>query len=222
LKALVQEEQHRGYLCFDLLTGRVDQDHPLQSWLRHNGASADDLAWMREQHVPIDIMGLNFYPQWSTQELYIDEQGRLSTRAVEQDGAGFGALIQDFYQRYSVPIMITETSAFGTHAARSAWLSSSLGAIKTLRTRGVPVIGYTWFPLFTMIDWKYRTGTQPLDAYRLDLGLYTLGDHDHRWHATSLVKEFLELKANGKETVGQFVVEKLLDPRQPHHAIAAA
>lgn len=39
-------------------------------------------------------MGMNFYPQWSTQELFIDESGR-PTRAVEEDGAGFGALIED-------------------------------------------------------------------------------------------------------------------------------
>src|SRR3954469_23530381 len=43
LKALAQEEQHRGYLCYDLLTGRVQNDHPLLAWLRRNGAPADDL-----------------------------------------------------------------------------------------------------------------------------------------------------------------------------------
>jgi beta-glucosidase/6-phospho-beta-glucosidase/beta-galactosidase len=208
LKALAQEEQHRGYLCYDLLTGRVDRHHPLRPWLRRNGASADDLAWMRGQDVPIDIMGMNFYPQWSTQELFIDERGRLSTRAVEEDGAGFRGLIEDFYQRYAVPIMITETSAFGSHAARSAWLASSLAAVKALRSDGVPVIGYTWFPLFTMIDWKYRTGTQPPEAYRIELGLYTLGEHKQRWQATPLVNEFLEFKASSKATIGQLAVEE--------------
>ncbi len=79
LNALAQEEQHRGYLCYDLLTGRVQGDHPLLPWLQRNGASADDLAWMRRQDMPIDIMGLNFYPQWSTQELFTDESGQLST-----------------------------------------------------------------------------------------------------------------------------------------------
>jgi beta-glucosidase len=210
LQALVQEEQHRGYLCYDLLLGRVDQNHPLLPWLRGNGVSVDDLAWMRRQDVPIDIMGMNFYPQWSTQELFIDERDQLATRAVEEDGAGFRGLIEDFYQRYHMPIMITETSAFGSHAARAAWLSSSLDAIKALRTNGVPVVGYTWFPLFTMIDWNYRTGTQPLDAYQLDLGLYTLGDRDHRWQATPLVKPFLELKANSIQTVGQLAVEEIM------------
>jgi len=152
-------------------------------------------------------MGLNFYPQWSTQELFIDEQGRLGTRATEQDGAGFGALIEDFYRRYAVPIMITETSAVGPDLLRGAWLSSSLHTIKQLRTGGIPVIGYTWFPLFTMIDWQYRTGAAPLDAYRLDLGLYRMGD-DVRWQATALVKEFLELKAHSYATVGSIEASK--------------
>lgn len=38
LKALAQEEQHRGYLCYDLLTGRVDAEHPLRNWLQQRRA----------------------------------------------------------------------------------------------------------------------------------------------------------------------------------------
>jgi beta-glucosidase/6-phospho-beta-glucosidase/beta-galactosidase len=202
LKSLAQEEQQRGYLCYDLLTGRVGGDHPLMPWLRSNQIALDDLDWMRRQDVPIDIIGVNFYPQWSTQELFVDQRGELATRPVEQDGAGFGQLIEDFYRRYELPIMITETSAVGPEATRSAWLSSSLRAIKGLRASGVPVVGYTWFPLYTMIDWKYRTGCEPVDAYRLELGLYSLARDEHRWHPTSLVNEFLELKADSVGSAG--------------------
>ncbi len=46
--------------------------------------------------------------------------------------------------------------------------------IKSLRAKGVPVMGYTWFPLFTMIDWRYRFGKAPLEDYFLELGLYRL------------------------------------------------
>ena len=88
------------------------------------------------------------------------------------------------------------------------WLASSLAAVKALRGSGVPVIGYTWFPLFTMIDWKYRTGTQPLAAYRIELGLYTLGEREQRWQATPLVDEFLALKANSKATIGRLAVKE--------------
>ncbi len=202
LRALAVEEQNRGYLYYDLLTGRVGGDHALMPWLIEQGASRDELAWMRRQVAPIDIMGMNFYPQWSTQELFLDQHGTLGTRSVEQDGAGFGDLIEDFYRRYALPIMITETSAVGSHAIRSSWLSSSLRTIKSLRGRGIPVIGYTWFPLYTMIDWKYRTGSAPVDEYRLELGLYTRVQHEHRWLPTPLVNHYLELKADPAASVG--------------------
>ena len=41
-----------------------------------------------------------------------------------------------------------------------------------LSAQGVPVIGYTWFPMFTMIDWAYRKGRRPLASYLIHLGLY--------------------------------------------------
>src|ERR1700752_5536588 len=88
--------------------------------------------------------------------------------------------------------MITETSAFGKGEVRARWLAASVAAIKGLRHQGIPVLGYTWFPLFTMIDWKYRFGQGPLEDYRIQLGLYTLGNggSDTRWHATPLVEQF--------------------------------
>ena len=33
------------------------------------------------------------------------------------------------------------------------------------------MIGLTWFPLFTMIEWDYRSSTKPIDQHLLDLGL---------------------------------------------------
>ena len=56
---------------------------------------------------------MNFYPQWSTQQVSVEPQGAARLRAVEQDGAGFVHLIEDYYKRYGVPIMVTETSAKG-------------------------------------------------------------------------------------------------------------
>ena len=162
LHAVAQEEQSRTFLPFDLLTGRVTPDHPLFPWLVRNGASPDRLAAIAAQPVPFSLMGLNFYPQWSTTQLYIDRKGRLAYQPVEQDGAGFSTLIEDYYRRYGLPIMVTETSAQGDETVRARWLEASVAAIRVLRSRGIPVLGYTWFPLFTMIDWRYRFGRGPL------------------------------------------------------------
>ena len=100
--------------------------------------------------------------------------------------------------------MVTETSARGSEKERGRWLDTSLAAIKTLREGGVPVVGYTWFPMFTMIDWKYRYGKEPIEKYRLELGLFTLDDDapDSRWRTTSLVERFCTYVQNSTATIG--------------------
>jgi beta-glucosidase/6-phospho-beta-glucosidase/beta-galactosidase len=204
LEVLALEDQRRGYLFYDLITGMVNPQHPLFGWLLRNGASPDDLAEFGSRRIPIDVLGMNFYPQWSTQEIYIDPKGRLSYRAVEQDGYGFAALIQDYYNRYRVPIMVTETSAFGEDDVRSRWMRTSIGTVKQLRAAGVPVIGYTWFPLFTMVDWRYRLGRRPMEHYYIELGLYKLNREaeTRRWRETLLVNQIQSIIQNPEESVG--------------------
>jgi beta-glucosidase/6-phospho-beta-glucosidase/beta-galactosidase len=207
LAALALEEQHRGYICYDLITGKITHDHPLFPWLVRSGASPDDLAQLARRSISLDVVGMNFYPQWSTKQIFIDQKGRLSYRNTEQDGAGFATLIEHYYQRYQVPIMITETSAFGPEEVRSRWLEASVAAIKKLREQGVPVIGYTWFPLFTMIDWRYRFGRGPIEEYRLELGLYQMNDGigKGRWAATPSAGQLRGYINNPGEAVGSLI-----------------
>jgi beta-glucosidase/6-phospho-beta-glucosidase/beta-galactosidase len=203
LQASAFEDQHRRYLSYDLLTGKVTPEHPLFAWLVRHGATPQVLADLAEQAIELDVLGLNFYPRWSTKQLYLDRRGRLGHRLVEKDGSGFATLIQQYYQRYKVPIIVTETSEYGSQARRSRWLQTSVSAVKHLRATGVPVLGYTWFPLFTMIDWSYRYGQGLLDQYRIELGLYTLnGDGPNRWQATPLVDQFRAYVNNAEAAIG--------------------
>jgi hypothetical protein len=65
------------------------------------------------------------------------------------------------------------------------------------------VLGYTWFPLFTMIDWRYRFGRGPLEEYRLELGLYTLnGPQGARWNPTPLVEQFRGYVSDPEASIG--------------------
>ncbi|HWM90237.1 MAG TPA: family 1 glycosylhydrolase [Thermoanaerobaculia bacterium] len=211
LEVLAVEDQRRGYLAFDLISGRVTHDHPLFTWLLRNGAGPDELRDLARSAVSLDVLGLNFYPQWSTQQVSVDRNGRLRYRATEQDGAGFEALIRDYQTRYDAPVIITETSARGSLAVRERWLDTSITAIRRLRADGVPVLGYTWFPMFTMIDWKYRMGRRPLEDYQLDLGLFTIDSWEDgpRWKATPLVERFQAFAADPEKSVGEFVLPEL-------------
>jgi len=211
LQPLAVEHQHRGYLFYDLLTGRVTAHHPLLGWLLGHGVREQDLRWFVEHAIPLDVIGLNFYPQWSTKQISTGADGGLRFRNVERNGSGFAGMIADFYHRYQAPIMITETSAKFGVATKRRWLDASLQAVRQLRSNGVPVIGYTWFPLFTMIDWVYRTGRRPLEAYLLELGLYEgrIGD-DGRLHyiATELVERFRAYTLHPDRSVGDLHIAK--------------
>jgi hypothetical protein len=100
--------------------------------------------------------------------------------------------------------MVTETSAKGPVDVRSRWLDASVAAIRHLRGEGIPVLGYTWFPLFTMIDWRYRFGKRPVEDFRLDLGLYTLAAESSgsRWEPTPLVDRFRTFVSDPESAVG--------------------
>jgi beta-glucosidase/6-phospho-beta-glucosidase/beta-galactosidase len=203
LDSIAAEEQHRTYLPLDLVFGRVDPGHPLFPWLVRSGASPDELGAIAESPARVDYLGLNFYPQWSTTQLFIDRRGRLAYRPVDQEGSGFATLIEDYAARYALPIIVTETSARGSEAVRARWLEASVAAIRDLRARGVRVEGYTWFPLFTMIDWRYRFGRGPLEEYRLELGLYSLDRHEgRRWRPTPLVEQFRSYTLDPESAVG--------------------
>ena len=205
LEPLAVEDQHRAYACFDLITGRVGRDHPLYTWLLRNGATPASLEHLVRNPVKIDVLGMNFYPQWSVKQLYLNKYGKIASRVFE-GGESFSSLIEDYYRRYQVPIMITETSAFGSDEVRSTWLRASIAAIKSLRGRGVPVYGYTWFPMHTMIDWRYRFGTESAESYRIELGMFTLRPDAQgpRWSATSLVSQFKSYVHDPVTSIGHF------------------
>ena len=101
--------------------------------------------------------------------------------------------------------MVTETSANEDIAGRAAWMGETIAAVRSARAAGVPVIGYTWFPLITMVDWAYRTSDKPVADFLLHLGLW-----DSRFdeegvlvrHATPLVEEYRGYVANPLQAVG--------------------
>ncbi len=210
LAALAYEEKHRGYLCYDLISGCMTHDHLLFPWLVRNGAMPDDLDELRRNKIALDVIGMNFYPQWSTKQLYIDRRGRIAFQETEHEGEGFGELITDYYKRYQAPIMITETSAVGGEEVREKWLESSVSIIKKLRGKGVPVIGYTWFPLFTMVDWRYRFSDEPLENFYLELGLYQLNREKtgKRWLETPMVPMMKGYIENSRKMVGDLKISQ--------------
>jgi dTDP-4-dehydrorhamnose reductase len=64
-------ENHRRWLTFDLLLGRVDATHPLRSWLERAAGGPAALDWLCDNPCPPDVVGLNYY---LTSDRYLDER----------------------------------------------------------------------------------------------------------------------------------------------------
>ncbi len=199
LQERVAEENARQYLCFDLVTGRVNADHPLGSFLRKHGYTDADLRWFEENAVRFDVFGANFYP-WSYGELKRRRNGEVVYRVGQPSGDQIAVVIREAFQRYQMPIMITETSANADVAGRARWMDETIQTVRSLREEGFPVIGYTWFPLLTMVDWAYRKGKGPVSRYLIHLGLYDSAFDEkgvlHR-NRTPLVDRYRQYTAGG-------------------------
>jgi beta-glucosidase len=166
--ALYNDQQ---YLSTDLTTGRVTDEHPFLPYLLNYGVTTHDLRWFCDHAVQFDYLGANFYP-WSCGELFARKRGAPYRPRQRASGATIATVLMKAYERYQIPIMVTETSAKGSVALRGRWMDESIAAVQELRAHGVPVVGYTWFPFFTMVDWFYRRQRRPLANYLIHLGLY--------------------------------------------------
>ena len=165
--------ERRSLLAEDLVTGGVDDDHPLAPYLREHGFHDDDFAWSAQQVALPDVMGVNYYPHLSTSEFIAGSA--VTPQPLREGGLeGLEDVLRTHSQRYGCPVFLTETSMVGDHATRIQWLDDSLDLLLRLREEGVDVAGYTWWPLFHYVDWVYREGERPVAEHLVPMGMYDL------------------------------------------------
>jgi len=198
---LAKEAAHRQdivFLALDLVSGRVNGAHALHGWLLRQGVSEDELVWFRERAVPLDMIGINLYPLFSDKRL-VRTAGGLRTRMPYASANIVDRLADLYFQRYKRPIFVSETASEGSLARRRAWLEDSVVAVSRVRARGIPLVGYTWWPLFALVTWGYREGQKPPDFYLKQMGLWDLKSTSRGLERveTPLVDRYRQLVAEG-------------------------
>ena len=205
LEPTTRQRQEIVFLALDLISGRMVGGHSLYEWILDHGAQAEDLEWLRARAVDLPLIGINLYPMYSRKVLTRTSHG-LRVRMPYSSAEIVGRLAEMYSHRYGCPVFISETASQGSVQRREAWLTESVAAVRSAREKGVPLVGYTWWPMLAIVTWAYRQGTLPAARYLRQMGLWDLkadaaGDL-HR-EATPLVEQFRELVLNGTGAVGQ-------------------
>ena len=190
-------------LPLDLACGMIDPAHPRFDWLVEHGADAGKLDYLAAHAPDWDVLGVNFYP-WSNRRIVRRRNGRIRS-VCDTPPSALADVLRLVHDRYGLPMMVTETSSTGCPLERTRWMRETLGAVHSARSAGMPVIGYTWFPLFTMIEWKYRWSRRGLKEHLLHLGLYDVQPRDGRMDRehTPLVDAYRGHIANPSLAVGE-------------------
>ncbi|TPG65384.1 glycosyl hydrolase family protein [Hymenobacter nivis] len=208
----VEFENHRRWLTFDILTGNLTPSHPLWSYLRTHGIEEAELQLFIDEPLPPDVLGINHY---ATSERYLDERLDLfpgapalrglyhpayaDFQALRVEGAptaGPEALLRTVWERYGLPLAITEAHLGCTREEQMRWLYQLWQVANRLRDSGVDLRGFTVWSLLGAFDWdnlltqdgaSYEPGVfdvrgaepRPTALHALVQGLAQQGDYDH-------------------------------------------
>ncbi|MEZ0172633.1 family 1 glycosylhydrolase [Microvirga sp. TS319] len=193
------------FLALDLVSGRIDEHHPLWSWLLKNGARETELAWFRDRAVPLPVIGMNLYPMFTQKKLLRDAGGRFRIRMPYAGADLITRLGRLYHERYGVPLMISETASMGSLRRRLDWLERSVAATRQLRAEGIPLVGYTWWPMFSLVTWAYRQGRRPVTDHLAPMGLWDIVPDEEdplRRVPTPAMVAYRNLAKGGSDAVG--------------------
>ncbi|TCJ19211.1 NAD-dependent epimerase/dehydratase family protein [Flaviaesturariibacter flavus] len=172
-------ENERRWLTYDLLCGRVDEQHPLWNYFLEHRAGEEDLRFFLENPCPPDVFGFNYYV---TSERFIDERleryphllpgGNGRQRYVDTEAArvpvseptGAAVLLREAWRRYGAPMALTEVHLHCHREEQLRWFRYILESCQQLRAEGVGIHAVTAWALLGSYGWN-RVLTGPSFDY---------------------------------------------------------
>jgi dTDP-4-dehydrorhamnose reductase len=169
MAALADFYNERRWLAWDLLCGMVDRQHALWGYLRESGASESELLWFVDNRCPPDIIGVNYY---ITSERWLDHRPERypashrhtyrgvqhadieTPRALATPTPGIGPLLQETWERYGLPLAVTEAHIDANREDQLRWLLEIWSAANKLRQAGADVRAVTVWALLGSYDWN--------------------------------------------------------------------
>jgi beta-glucosidase/6-phospho-beta-glucosidase/beta-galactosidase len=155
----------KRFLSFDLTYGH-HLNATVYEYLLDNGMTRDEYHWFLQHQVRSRcVMGNDYY---ETNENLVHADGSLS---LSGEIFGYYPITRQYFSRYSLPVMHTETNDLGGKDAVK-WLQKEWANVHRLKQDGVPIIGFTWYSLQDQVDWD--TGLRENNGHVNPLGLCDL------------------------------------------------
>ncbi|HZV85469.1 MAG TPA: family 1 glycosylhydrolase [Brevundimonas sp.] len=163
----VDFENARRLMTWDLLTGRVERDHPMWTQVSRFGLG-DRLREIADDPCPPDVIGMNHYV---TSDRFLDHRlkrypahthggnGRVeyadveAVRVLEDRPCGWDWNLQRLWLRYRLPVAITECHIGCTPEEQQRWLAQACHAALEASRSGVDVRALTAWSLLGAYDW---------------------------------------------------------------------
>ncbi len=162
-------ENERRWLSYDLLAGRVARGHAMWDYLLWVGVAEREILWFAENACPPDVIGINHYV---TSERFLDERlarypdsthggnGRdlyadvEAVRVCAEGAAGPRAILREAWERYGLPVAVTEAHLGCTREEQMRWLKEVWDAARDLSAEeGADVRAVTVWSAFGACDW---------------------------------------------------------------------
>jgi len=160
------------FIGLDLIYGhRVDSG--MYEFLLDNGMTREEYRYFMETRLSRHcVLGTDYYP---SNERRVASDG---SRRSAGETLGYDDIVTQYHQRYRLPVMHSETSAPEGLTSGEAvhWLWKEWANALRVRNNGVPLVGFTWFPLIDQVDWTELGRPMPDQATGLinPVGLYDL------------------------------------------------
>jgi hypothetical protein len=135
----------KRFLSLDLTYG-YPISVTMYEYLLDNGMTREEYHWFERNQVKARcIMGNDYY---ISNEHLVRPDG-----TTEPSGEIFGyyVITHQYYSRYKLPIMHTETNRIMPDSVH--WFYKEWANVHRLMQDGVPVTGFTWYSLTHQVDW---------------------------------------------------------------------
>ena len=167
----------KRFLSLDLNYGRrVDSE--MYEFLMDNGMTREEYHFFMHHHLKHHCLMGNDY--------YITNEHRVSADGHTRGAGevfGYSEITRQYYDRYRLPIMHTETNfTQGPNGDEAVfWLWKEWANLLRVRNAGMPVVGFTWYSLTDQVDWdralrENRGFVCALGLYDLDRRIRPVGE----------------------------------------------